>query len=334
LTKFEFHSYGHALEILGQSFPNEWHEILDSLRKLEITTSDLRMQGGNETNIPKKFDDVLYPYGWREIRITGDLIVKIYPRQASQRGRFSNTPFDEKTIVGYIDGHNIDFIKGKVAFDLFKEKLQEGAQTIGLATGSSPLEFYKQIRESDLDLSNLISVNLDEYVGLTGDDPQSYRYFMEKNLFDAKPFKESYLPIGVEETAEQEVARYNQILEEHPVDLQILGVGRNGHIGFNEPGTSFDSQTHLVQLDASTIEANSRFFDKIEDVPTKAISMGIANILAAKSIVLFAYGESKAQAIKGTVEGEKTEEVPASALQGHPDVTIIADKEALSLLSR
>lgn len=223
---------------------------------------------------------------------------------------------------------------GKVAFDLFKEKLQEGAQTIGLATGSSPLEFYKQIRESDLDLSNLISVNLDEYVGLTGDDPQSYRYFMEKNLFDAKPFKESYLPIGAEETAEQEVARYNQILEEHPVDLQILGVGRNGHIGFNEPGTSFDSQTHLVQLDASTIEANSRFFDKIEDVPTKAISMGIANILAAKSIVLFAYGESKAQAIKGTVEGEKTEEVPASALQGHPDVTIIADKGALSLLNR
>ena len=205
---------------------------------------------------------------------------------------------------------------GKVAFDILKETLKEGAQTLGLATGSSPLEFYKQIRESDLDLSNLISVNLDEYVGLTGDDPQSYRYFMEKNLFDAKPFKESYLPSGVEESADQEVIRYNKILEDHPVDLQILGIGRNGHIGFNEPGTSFDSQTHLVQLDDSTIE------------------MGIANILAAKSIVLFAYGESKAQAIKGTVEGERTEKVPASALQGHPNVTIIADKEALSLLSR
>ena len=192
---------------------------------------------------------------------------------------------------------------GKVAFDILKETLKEGAQTLGLATGSSPLEFYKQIRESDLDLSNLISVNLDEYVGLTGDDPQSYRYFMEKNLFDDKPFKESYLPSGVEESADQEVIRYNKILEDHPVDLQILGIGRNGHIGFNEPGTSFDSQTHLVQLDDSTIEANSRFFDKIEDVPTQAISMGIANILAAKSIVLFAYGESKAQAIKGTVEG-------------------------------
>ena len=187
---------------------------------------------------------------------------------------------------------------GKVAFDILKEKLQEGAQTLGLATGSSPLEFYKQIRESDLDLSNLISVNLDEYVGLTGDDPQSYRYFMEKHLFDAKPFKESYLPSGVEESADQEVIRYNKILEDHPVDLQILGIGRNGHIGFNEPGTSFDSQTHLVQLDTSTIEANSRFFDKIEDVPTQAISMGIANILAAKSIVLFAYGESKAQGLK------------------------------------
>ena len=167
---------------------------------------------------------------------------------------------------------------GKVAFDILKETLKEGAQTLGLATGSSPLEFYKQIRESDLDLSNLISVNLDEYVGLTGDDPQSYRYFMEKNLFDAKPFKESYLPSGVEESADQEVIRYNKILED--------------------------------------------------------ISMGIANILAAKSIVLFAYGESKAQAIKGTVEGERTEKVPASALQGHPNVTIIADKEALSLLSR
>ena len=116
--KFEFHSYGHALEILDHSFPKEWQEIQEALQKLEISIEDLRAQGGNETKIPKKFDDVLYPYGWKEIRITGDLIVKLYPRQASQRGRFSNEPFDEKKIVGYIDGHNIDFIKGKVAFDL------------------------------------------------------------------------------------------------------------------------------------------------------------------------------------------------------------------------
>ena len=161
---------------------------------------------------------------------------------------------------------------------------------------------------------------------------QSYRHFMQEHLFNQKPFKESFLPRGIKDNAEAEVERYNQILADHPVDLQILGIGRNGHIGFNEPGTAFDSQTHLVDLDQSTIEANARFFDKIEDVPTQAISMGIANILAAKSIILFAYGESKAQAIAGTVNGPKTESLPASALQGHPDVVIIADQAALSLL--
>ena len=216
---------------------------------------------------------------------------------------------------------------GKVAFEILQEKLANGAQTLGLATGSSPLEFYQEIVASDLDFSNLTSVNLDEYVGLDGDNPQSYRYFMQENLFNQKPF-------GVKDNAEAEVERYNQILAEHPVDLQILGIGRNGHIGFNEPGTPFDSQTHLVELDQSTIEANARFFDKIEDVPTQAISMGIKNILDAKSILLFAYGESKAEAIAGTVSGPVTENLPASSLQNHPDVTIIADAEALSLLEK
>ena len=153
---------------------------------------------------------------------------------------------------------------GKVAFEILKEKLANGAQTLGLATGSSPLEFYGEIVKSDLDFSNLTSVNLDEYVGLDGENPQSYRYFMQENLFNKKPFKESFLPRGVKDNAEEEVERYNQILADHPVDLQILGIGRNGHIGFNEPGTPFDSQTHLVDLDQSTIEANARFFDKIE----------------------------------------------------------------------
>lgn len=118
LDRFEFQSYGHALEILSEAFPTEWNEIQDCLEQLSISTEDLRAAGGNETAIPKKFDDVLYPLGWREIKITGDLLVKLYPRRADQRGRFSDDPFDEKTIEGYIDGHNIDFIKGKVAFDL------------------------------------------------------------------------------------------------------------------------------------------------------------------------------------------------------------------------
>lgn len=119
LSKFEFHNYGHALEILTQAYSEEWQEIKDCLNKLEISVDDLKQAGGNETAIPKKFDDILYPYGWREIRISGDLIVKMYPRQVAQRrGRFSDIPFDQKTIEGYIDGHNIDFLKNKVAFDL------------------------------------------------------------------------------------------------------------------------------------------------------------------------------------------------------------------------
>lgn len=116
--KFEFQNYGHALEILGEAFPQEWAELQTCLENLSITVDDLKEAGGNETAIPKKFDEVLYPLGWREIRITGDLVVKLYPRRASQRGRFDNVPFEEKRIEGYIDGHNIDFIKNKVAFDL------------------------------------------------------------------------------------------------------------------------------------------------------------------------------------------------------------------------
>lgn len=118
LQRFEFHSYNHAMEILTQAYPEEWADIVTCLKKLHITTSDLTEAGGNETQIPKKFDDVLYPLGWREIKITGDLHVKLFPRQADQRGRFSNKPFDERTLEGYIDGHNIDFVKGRVAFDL------------------------------------------------------------------------------------------------------------------------------------------------------------------------------------------------------------------------
>ena len=118
LQKFEFHNYGHAMEILGQAFSTEWNDIQDCLQRLQISVEELRAAGGNETAIPKKFDDVLYPLGWREIRITGDLLVKMYPRRKNQRGRFDKQPFDEKILEGYIDGHNIDFIKGKVAFDL------------------------------------------------------------------------------------------------------------------------------------------------------------------------------------------------------------------------
>lgn len=220
-----------------------------------------------------------------------------------------------------------------LAFNLLKEKLAGGAKVLGLATGSSPLEFYKLIRESDLDFSDLTSVNLDEYVGLGEESNQSYIYFMKEQLFNSKPFKQSYLPNGLAADLDAELVRYNAILEEHPVDFQILGIGRNGHIGFNEPGAPFDGQTHLVDLAPSTIEANSRFFETIEEVPKQAISMGIANIMAAKTIVLMAYGPEKADAIKATVEGPVTEQVPASVLQNHDDVVLIIDEAAASKLA-
>ncbi|MGQ7462449.1 glucosamine-6-phosphate deaminase [Streptococcus suis] len=220
-----------------------------------------------------------------------------------------------------------------IAFDLLKNKLATGAQVLGLATGSSPIEFYKQIRESDLDFSEVTSVNLDEYVGLGEDSDQSYVYFMKEQLFNAKPFKKSYLPNGLAIDVVAETERYNKILAEHPVDFQILGIGRNGHIGFNEPGASFDGIARVVDLAPSTIEANARFFENPEDVPKQAISMGIANIMAAKTIVLMAYGQEKADAIKATVEGPVTEQVPASVLQNHEDVVLIIDQAAASKLA-
>ncbi|MFK4796171.1 glucosamine-6-phosphate deaminase [Lactococcus petauri] len=222
----------------------------------------------------------------------------------------------------------------KIGFDLLKEAMDNGAKTLGLATGSTPVEFYNQIVKSNLDFSDMTSVNLDEYVGLDGSDEQSYRYFMSKHLFNEKPFKENFLPNGKAVDLEAETKAYDQIIAEHPIDFQILGIGQNGHIGFNEPGTSFEETTHVVDLQESTIKANARFFENEEDVPRQAISMGIASIMAAKSIVLMAYGESKAEAIKGMVEGEITEDMPASILQKHTDVVVIADEAAAALLSK
>ena len=221
---------------------------------------------------------------------------------------------------------------GKVAFDLLKESLAAGAQPLGLATGSSPTALYQKMVESDVDFSKLYSVNLDEYVGLAPDHEQSYHAFMQEHLFNTKPFKDSFLPDGMAEDLEQAAKDYDDILSQHVIDLQILGIGSNGHIGFNEPGTSFDSQTHVVDLTDSTIEANSRFFTSRDQVPTKAISMGIASIMAAKKIILFAYGDKKADAIFKMVNGPVTEEVPASVLQHHSDVTLILDEAAAAKL--
>lgn len=223
---------------------------------------------------------------------------------------------------------------GQLAFELLEKAIASGAKILGLATGSTPISFYDAIKKSDLNFSDMISINLDEYVGLPETHPQSYAYFMQEQLFHEKPFKQSHLPNGLAEDLNEELKRYDAILEENPIDFQILGIGHNGHIGFNEPGTSFDTKTQIVDLTGSTIEANSRFFDSIDDVPRQAISMGIDSILSATTIVLMAYGEDKADAISKLVDGEQTIAVPATALQSHPNVIVICDQAAAKKLER
>lgn len=222
---------------------------------------------------------------------------------------------------------------GKVAFTLLKDSLAKGAKTLGLATGSTPVTFYKEVVASDLDFSEITSINLDEYVGLPVENDQSYDYFMRDHLFNEKPFKKNYLPNGLASDLDQEVSRYNDVISEYPIDFQILGIGRNGHIGFNEPGTSFEERTHVVDLEASTIEANSRFFDSIDDVPKQAISMGIASIMDSKMVVLLAFGKEKAEAVRAMLTGDITEDLPASILQKHPNCVVIVDTDDASLLN-
>ncbi|MCC5896195.1 MAG: glucosamine-6-phosphate deaminase [Alkalibacterium sp.] len=219
----------------------------------------------------------------------------------------------------------------KKAFDLIKEALQNDAEVFGLATGSTPETLYKELRESDLDFTDKIAVNLDEYIGLSADHPQSYSTFMNDQLFKAKPFKETHIPDGLAEE-QVETERYNAILDSNPIDVQILGIGTNAHIGFNEPGTPFDTDTHKVSLTDATIEANKHNFSSANDVPRFAYSMGIKSIMSAKKIILLAYGENKAEAIANTVNGPVTERVPSSILQKHPDVVLIVDEAAASKL--
>lgn len=213
--------------------------------------------------------------------------------------------------------------------------------TLGLATGSTPIRMYELMIEdhknNGTSYKDVKSYNLDEYFGLEDTHPQSYHYFMEKHLFsgiDIKP-ENVHVPSG-QGDIQANCDEYNKMLAENPIDIQLLGIGSNGHIGFNEPGTSLDSLTHVVDLKQSTIEDNARlFFDgKIDEVPKQAISMGISNIMNAKKVILIASGAGKAEAIKGMVEGPVTEDLPASALQNHSDVVVIVDKDAAGLLTK
>ena len=209
---------------------------------------------------------------------------------------------------------------------------------LGLATGSSTIGTYKQLIEwynkDELDFSEVTSINLDEYKGLSPEAPQSYRYFMNTHLFDHVNIDKNrtFVPDGLATDSEKSCAEYNaNILKQGGIDLQLLGIGRNGHIGFNEPGSAFESLTHCVALKEDTIKANARFFETMDDVPKYAYTMGIKNIMSAKKVLLLASGKNKAKAVYESFFGPIVPGVPASVLQLHNDVVVIADEEALSL---
>lgn len=200
-----------------------------------------------------------------------------------------------------------------------------GLKSFGLATGGTMEPVYKELSASELNFSNVTAFNLDEYVGLEAGHPNSYAYYMKKHLFNQKSFKNTYIPNGMADDLEVECRRYEQLLDEHPLDIQLLGVGENGHIAFNEPGTPFSSKTHVTQLTQSTMDANSPYFDSKELVPTEALTMGISSIMKARKIVLLAFGEKKREALEQLFKGIVSEECPVTILQNHPDVTVITD---------
>lgn len=210
---------------------------------------------------------------------------------------------------------------------------------LGLATGSSPLQTYAQLIEwyqkGDLDFSEVSSVNLDEYRGLAPENEQSYHYFMKTNFFDhinIRP-EHTFVPDGLDPDSHNACKKHEAVIRKlGGIDLQLLGIGLNGHIGFNEPGTSFEKETHCVNLTESTIRANSRFFRSVEEVPVQAYTMGIRSIMMAKKILVIASGKEKADILAKAFTGPVTPAVPASILQMHPDVTLVADKDALSVL--
>ncbi|MCL1981815.1 MAG: glucosamine-6-phosphate deaminase [Clostridiales bacterium] len=225
----------------------------------------------------------------------------------------------------------------RIAANLFFAQIVvKPGSVLGLATGSSVLGLYENLAASyesgDLDFSEVKTVNLDEYAGLDGKNDQSYRYYMDSNLFSRVNIKRenTHLPNGLAEDMAAECARYNSLIEGFcGVDIQLLGIGHNGHIGFNEPGDCFIKETHVVDLTESTIKANARLFADEKDVPRQAYTMGIQNIMQAKKIVLCVSGSQKAEILREVLYGDVTPQVPGSVLQLHPDLTVVADEEAL-----
>jgi glucosamine-6-phosphate deaminase len=228
------------------------------------------------------------------------------------------------------DYEEMSSVVSKMLKDIINEKADA---VLGLATGSTPIGLYKKLIEmnenKEIDFSNIKTINLDEYVGLGEENPQSYRYFMNENLFNHINIDKAntFVPDGLAEDLEKETKSYDKKIEElGGIDIQILGIGSNGHIAFNEPDDFLISETHVTNLTKSTMEANSRFFKSINEVPTKAITMGIGQIMKAKKVLLLVKGEDKIEVIKELLNGNITTNNPATILKLHEDATIIIDE--------
>ena len=239
-----------------------------------------------------------------------------------------------------IETRDYDHMSRQAANIISAQVIRKPASVLGLATGSSPVGAYRQLIErcsqGDIDFSAVRTVNLDEYVGLGPESDQSYVYFMRTNLFDHVniELKNTHVPNGLNPDAAAECAGYDALIRSlGGIDLQLLGLGHNGHIGFNEPDESFAKGTHKVELSRSTIEANKRFFSRADDVPGFAYTMGIRDIMQARRVVMVVSGADKAEIVRTAFFGPVTPRVPASILQFHRDFTLVADKEALSLVS-
>lgn len=234
---------------------------------------------------------------------------------------------------------NYEEMSRRAAQILASQVTMHPSSVLGLATGSTPVGMYKRLVEmhsgGELSFRDVSSFNLDEYIGLDGRNPQSYRAFMENNLFSHIDMDQDriHIPSGMTPDVESECLNYEKNIESlGGIDLQVLGIGHNGHIGFNEPGSNFEARTHLVDLDEVTIKANARFFEDVSLVPKQAISMGIKTIMKSRKVMLLASGRDKAEIIKEMIHGPITPSVPASILQLHQDLILVLDEEAASLL--
>ena len=236
-----------------------------------------------------------------------------------------------------IEAQDYKDMSRKAANIISAQMILKPESVIGLATGSTPIGVYDQLTEwykkGDLDFSKIHTVNLDEYKGIDAENKQSYHYFMNQHLFSRVniELQNTFVPDGMNENQDEECQRYEKLIAGlGGVDLQLLGLGHNGHIGFNEPSDHFENETHCVDLTETTIQANKRFFDSEKDVPKQAYTMGIGTIMRCRKILVVVSGKDKAEILKQVIQGPVTPEVPGSILQFHPDCTIIADEAALS----